>query len=210
MKGDTGSLTLLTGKQTKIPTGVSNYLYLFDASGLLLIKLIRNNSVVEQHVAGRLTLLPEKNFDTVEIENVSGASNTFRVIYGPGKYEPPADRSEVTVNDEDPVRIQVISGGFTVDTVVEPSNVVGVGSDVSIGAAATLIAAADVTRKELIIEVDIDATDPIRIGDASVTAATGLKVAPGSTMVLAQAGAVYGIRTGATNVPVSWYAGKRV
>ena len=210
MKGDTGALVLLNGQKLKISTGLSNYLYLFDASGLVNLSLQRDRAEVEKHVAGRLTLLPEKLFDTVEIENISGAENTVRLLFGKGKYEPPADRSEVSINDADPVRIQVISGGFTVDTVVEPSNVVGIGSDITVGATATLIAAADATRKEIMLELDVDATAPVRIGDSGVTASTGYRLQPGATVVLAQAGALYAIRTGAVNETLSYIIGKRV
>jgi len=91
----------------------------------------------------------------------------------------------------------------TVNTTIAPSNTLNPASDVTIGAAATSIVAADANRKEIMIHVPSDAANSIRVGDSGVTAASGLEVEPGSTLVLATESAVFGIRDGAADVAVS-------
>jgi hypothetical protein len=69
--------------------------------------------------------------------------------------------------------------------------------------AATLLAAANANRKEVLIHVPSDAANSIRVGSATVTAGAGLEVEAGSTLALSVECAIYAIRTGASDVDVS-------
>jgi hypothetical protein len=91
----------------------------------------------------------------------------------------------------------------TINTTVAPSNTYDNAGDVTIGAAATLIRAADSNAKEILVHVPSGAANSIRIGSAAVTAASGLEVEPGMTVAVSNEGALYGIRDGATDVDIS-------
>ena len=91
----------------------------------------------------------------------------------------------------------------TVNATIEPSDTVDNTTDISVGATATLLKAADTNTKEVIIHVPSDAANSIRVGGASVSATSGVEVEPGSTLTISCEAALYGIRDGATNVSVS-------
>ncbi len=88
----------------------------------------------------------------------------------------------------------------TFNVTIEPSDTMSNPGDVSVGVAATLLVAANADRKEVIISVPSTEPDPIRIGSASVTTTSGDIVEPGSKLILSTESAVYGIRTGSTDI----------
>lgn len=203
MKGDTGNIVLSAGQKLKVLTGPANYLYMYDASGLIRVQLSKSNFTGEAHNMSRLTLLPGKDFDLVEIENLHGDDNTIRLFYGLGQYVPPLDRSEVEVNDATPLRVSVIDGEFYIDAVIQPPDEFEALADVDVTNSATLVSPADANKKYTYLEVPETAAAPIRVGDATVSATKGLKIHPGQTAEFYNAGALYAIRTGGSDVTVS-------
>lgn len=91
----------------------------------------------------------------------------------------------------------------TINVTVEPADTVGAPADVVVGAAATLLVAADADRKEVGIKVPALAANSIRIGPNTVSGGSGLEVEPGQTVFLAADCALYGIRAGSSDVAVS-------
>lgn len=117
---------------------------------------------------------------------LSTTTQTIVVVLGYGAFED----SRASVN-------------ATINTTISPSDTVDNAADISVGATATLLKAADANTKEVLIHVPSDAANSIRIGGASVAAGTGIEVEPGSTLSIACEAALYGIRDGASNVTVS-------
>lgn len=98
----------------------------------------------------------------------------------------------------------------TINANVAPANILGIANDIDIPNTATLIAAADATRKELIVNLPSAASDPIRIGTSSVTATSGLQIEPGISMVLSAECDVYGISTTSTTQTINTLSMERV
>jgi hypothetical protein len=88
------------------------------------------------------------------------------------------------------------AGGVAPPTVIQTSQVV-------VGAAATLLVAADPLRRGLVIKNDAAAGTHVWIGDATVTAATGFDLDGGESITLTGTEAVFGIRTGAATVTIA-------
>ena len=209
MSAGTGSITLTVGQKLKVPTGVANYLYLYEADGLIEVQLFKNNKVIETHNVSRLTNLPGKDFDLIQIKNLHNDENTIRAFYGTGDYDPPADRTEVTVNDTTPIKVNVADGEFYIDAVIAPPDEFEALADIAVTNSATLVSSAGANKKYTYIEVPEDADAPIRVGDSSVTTSKGLKIHPGQTAEFYNAGALYAIRTGASNVTISRMNGNK-
>jgi hypothetical protein len=91
----------------------------------------------------------------------------------------------------------------TINATIAPSDTAANPADITVGVAATLLAAANANRKEVLIHVPSDAANSIRVGSATVTAGAGLEVEAGTTLALSVECAIYAIRTGATDVDVS-------
>jgi hypothetical protein len=91
----------------------------------------------------------------------------------------------------------------TLNTTIAPSDTFDNTSDISVGATATVLKAADSNSKEVLIHVPSDAANSIRVGGASVTATSGIEVEPGMTLSIAAEAAIYGIRDGSSDVTVS-------
>lgn len=200
-RGDTGTITVAANGNVKRSVGPSNYLHVFDATGLIHVELIRDNRVAEGHNIARLTTLNGRNFDQIRVIDLSGANNDVRLFYGPGDYQP-NDRAEVTVDDSTPVDINIVSGSVSVNESL-PIDIVPL-DDVTVGVAATLIAAADAKSLYVEIAVKDDAANGIRIGDSTVTATKGRWIGPGMTAhINVQNHAIYGIRDGAADVTVT-------
>lgn len=113
--------------------------------------------------------LPFKN---LRIKDLSGGANLVQFIVGYGDFE---------------------DARLTLSSALDLANSANLatGADVTLGAAlADLIAAANTTRREIIISNDTGAE--IRVGDSNIGAARGVKVAAGAVIVLATGAAVYG------------------
>ena len=208
-RSDTGNLVIPVGGQVQIITGICNYLYCYDQTGLVVVELQRNNKVIETHTVERLLNLPRKDFDSFIVRNVHSAENTVRFFMGPGDYVPNADRSVVVIDDAVPPVVALADGttiNLTGSSVTVTSDIAAFLTpldDVTVGAAATLIAAANADRLEIKIAIPDTETNGIRIGNNGVTATKGIYVAPGQTYVEQNTAAIYGIRDGAANVKVT-------
>lgn len=86
----------------------------------------------------------------------------------------------------------------TVNTTIAPSDTVNNPGDVACAASATLLISANSNRKEVEICVPSTESDPIRVGNASVTSSSGSIIEPGTSKTFACEAALYGIRTGST------------
>lgn len=100
------------------------------------------------------------------------------------------------------VKLAVTGGEFVVSRIagqvaVVPPADLSTNADQTLTAdTATVIAAADTTRREIMIRAPKTNTVNIRIGDSNVGSARGIEVEPGQTMVLNTAAAVYGYPDG--------------
>ena len=80
----------------------------------------------------------------------------------------------------------------TLNTSIEPGNIIGNGGDVTIAATTTaLCLAASSTNLECILRADPDNVEPVRVGGAGVGAANGMPLDPGDSISLSTVGAVY-------------------
>lgn len=218
VSGDTGDFTLQANAEKRIILGPSNYFYLYDATGLVVVELWDGKKFIEAHTMGRLALLPGKQYDTVVIRDASGNANTVRAFYGPGNYSPAVDRANidiedgtsvdignqptVTVDDGTPVRVNMVNGSITVSNTL-PNQVTPL-PDVSVGVAATLVAAADAESLEYVVTIKPDAPNGVRWGNGGVTATKGAYIGPGETRVISIENAnLYMIRDGASDVDVT-------
>lgn len=208
-KSDTGLLVIPVGGQVKIISGNCNYLYCYDQTGLVIVDLMLENKVVETHTVERLLNLPRKNFDSFVIRNQHTAENTVRFFMGTGDYVPNADRSVVVIDDAVPPVVALAEGstinltGSSVNVTSEIAAFLTPLDDVTVGVAATLIAAQNLDRLEIKIAIPDTETNGIRIGNNGVTPTKGIYVAPGQTYVEQNTAAVYAIRDGAANVKVT-------
>ena len=162
---------------------VSGNMYaVLDNTGVFTITLDESNRLTNQ-TSG----MGGKFDDTYEkIVLLSTTTQTVVVIFGYGEF---AD-ARASVN-------------ATINTTVAPSDTLDNSSDVTVSNVAILLKAADANMKELLIHVPSDAANSIRVGNASVTATTGLEVEPGMSLQLSVEAAVYAIRVGASDVTVS-------
>lgn len=117
---------------------------------------------------------------------VSSTTQTITIVLGFGEFSDARSTLSATVNAS-----------------LSPTNTLDNPADIVVGVAATLLRAADVNTKEVVIHVPSTASNSIRVGGASVAANTGIEVEPGSTLVLACEAALYGIRDGGSDVTVS-------
>lgn len=203
MKGDTGTIELTAGQKIKVLTGPANYLYAFEATGLFRVEMFKGNSRIEGHTVTRLALLPSKDFDVLEVQNIGTDAQNFRFFYGPGQYEPPNDRSVVSIEDATPVRVNVIDGQFFIDANIVPPNNFEDQADLTVSTVPVLLSVSESDKKYIYFEVPADADAPIRVGGATVTASRGLRIHPGQSVELYNSGDLYAIRTGTVDVSVS-------
>lgn len=206
---ETGNLLIAQGGQVRANTGVCNYLYCYDQTGLVEVDLISQNSIVETHMVERLLNLPSKDFDSVIIRNKYAGPNTVRFFFGKGDYTPNADRSVVVIDDASPPVVALAAGstielsGSTINVTSDVASVFVPLLDVPVSNSAIILAAANINRVELTIAVKDDAANGIRIGNASVTTTKGIYIAPGQSYTVQNRGALYAIRDGAVDVAVS-------
>lgn len=183
---DTGTITLTAGQKTKRNIGDANYLFVFAATGIVEVELRKNGAAIESpSMVTRKVLLDQRHFDEIIMTNRHGSNNDVRFFYGPGEYKVPADGAQVTLDDSDPIDVNMVNGSITVNQSV-PNDIVPL-SDVSVGATATTLAAADSDSLEVLISVPDTETDGIRVGDSTVTATKGLYLGPGQSQVFSLA-----------------------
>lgn len=113
-----------------------------------------------------------------DVKLLSTTTQTVTIVLGFGKYRD----ARATVN-------------ATVNTTIAPSDTVNNPGDVTAGVAATLAIAANPDRKEVELCLPSSATNPVRVGNASVTASSGSILEPGTSKVFGVEAALYVIRT---------------
>jgi hypothetical protein len=172
--------TLANGASQKF-TVEGNFFMYYEGVGSI-DAVINNSNKFDNLVPGvAMKLSPGQEFKDVTVTNTSGATQSLRLVIGFGDF---IDiRSLVSINN------------VQADTIT-PS------TDVSVGAAATLITPQDAEQRTVLITVPDTAANGIRVGNASVTATNGVHVGVGQSISLETNAAVYGIRDGASNVSV--------
>lgn len=94
----------------------------------------------------------------------------------------------------------------TVNTTIEPADTVSNPGDVTATAARVLAIAADPNRKEVEFCLPSTAQNPVRIGNAAVTANSGSILEPGCSKVFGCDAALYVIRTDAPDETVTVFS----
>lgn len=121
-----------------------------------------------------------------DIKILSSTSQTITIVLGFGKF---AD-ARASVN-------------ATINTTIAPSDTINNPGDVTAGVAASLVIAANANRKEVELCLPSTATNPVRVGNASVTAASGSILEPGTSKVFGVEAALYVIRTASPDETVT-------
>lgn len=200
MSGDTLPITLSSGAEHKQPAGgQSNYLYVYQATGLIRVDFYHQNRKIESHNAAGQFNFKERNFDEFRITDLSGSNNTVRIFYGPGDYNPPGQDSVSIGNTVD---VNISSGSVTVNE-SQPTAIVPLDDETVTSTAAQLVAA---NSDSLFIEISIpdDQSNGIRIGNSTVTSTKGRWIGPGMTATMQlQNAAVWAVRDGAADVTVT-------
>ncbi len=200
MSGDTLPITLSSGAEHKQPAGgQSNYLYVYQATGLIRVDFYLGNRLVESHNAAGQFLLKERDFDEFRVVDLSGSNNTVRIFYGPGDYSPPG-QDNVSIGNT--VDVNISSGSVTVNE-SQPTAIIPLSDETVTSTPAQLVAA---NSDSLFVEIAIpdDQTNGIRIGDSTVTSGKGRWIGPGMTASLQlQNAAVWAVRDGAADVTVT-------
>lgn len=172
----------LTANQ-EYPLGVDGNMYaVIDNTGVFTITLDESNRLVNQSsgMGGKF----QDEYERVTL--LSTTTQTVTAIFGYGEF---AD-ARASVN-------------ATINTTISPSDTVNNPGDVSAGAAATLAIAANPNRKEVELCLPSTATNPVRVGNASVTASSGSILEPGTSKVFGLEGALYVIRTASPSETVT-------
>ena len=133
----------------------------------------------------------------------SGTGGEFSGEYTDVKLISPTTQSVTIVLGFGKYRDARASVNATLNATVAPSDTLDNDADITVGAAAVLLKAADPNTKEILIHVPSDSANSIRVGNAAVSAGTGLEVEAGMSLQLSTEAAVYAIRDGASDVTVS-------
>lgn len=199
-RGDTQEFTLASGAKRKFSAGASSYLFVNQATDLIAVQFMQDRqNVGPPHVVAQRHNLKGRSFDEFVVENISSSSNTVRIFYGPGDYDPPGQDN---VNVGNTVDVNISSGSVTVNE-SQPTAITPLADKTVTSTPAELVAA---NADSLFIEIAIpdDQTNGIRIGDSTVTASKGRWIGPGMTASLQlQDAAVWAVRDGAADVTVT-------
>ena len=123
--------------------------------------------------------------------NVSGHFDRFRIR------STVAQTVRVAISDV-PQDDNAQSVAVSVSATISPGATLTAGGDVScLSAVSTQVAAANLSRKSIIIANLTSNTDPVRVGGVGVTATGGYELLPGDSIELAVTSAVYVYNTGA-------------
>lgn len=177
------SYTISLTANQEFNLGVDGNMYaVIDNTGEFEITLDESNKLVKQ-AAGM-----GGKFDDVyeRITLLSTTTQTITIIFGFGSFVD----ARASVN-------------ATVNTTIEPSDTVNNPGDVTATAAAALAIAANANRKEVEICLPSTATNPVRVGSATVTAASGSILEPGTSKVFGVEAALYVIRTASPDETVT-------
>ena len=177
----TYKLALTAGQEQ--PLGVQCNMYaVLENTGTFTITLDESNRLISQTsgMGGEFT------DEYTRVTLLSPTTQIVTVVFGYGKFTD----ARASVN-------------ATVNTTIAPSDTVNNPGDVTAGVAATLAIGANSDRKEVELCLPSTATNPIRIGNASVTATSGSILEPGTSKVFGVEAALYVIRTAAPDETVT-------
>lgn len=151
--------------------------------------------------AGEFTLTFDESLRIAK--SVAGMGGRFESIYSRVKLLSTTTQTVTVILGFGEFNDARASVNATINATIAPSDTAANPADITVGVAATLLAAANANRKEVLIHVPSSAANSIRVGSATVAAGAGLEVEAGTTLALAVECALYAIRTGATDVDVS-------
>ena len=134
------------------------------------------NNGPKAHFEQGLRFRTPEPFNSIEIENVSGAANTVRLGIGRGQIEDARLNLAGSITSREDVP-DVLTSGAAVSCA---------------DAATTLLAAANSKRREILATVPASAGGSLHVGGAAgALAGEGLEIAPGATVTLQTTAAVY-------------------
>lgn len=196
---DTGSFAVPANDKVKKPTNVRHYLYCYEQTGLVRVHLYRNNKVIESHNMTLKSLLSGKEFDAIEVEDLTGSENTVRFFHGVGEFSPASDEATVTVANTSPIDVDIGESVTISTSVPNQSDTI---PDVTVGSSATLIASANASRLGVFLKIKSGESNGIRWGDSGVLAGSGDAIEEGESRYIPGTQAIYGIRDGGADVDV--------
>lgn len=177
----TYTITLVAGQEFNLGVSGDMYAVIANANAFTII-LDESNRLVNQS-SGMGGKFPDE-YDRVTI--VSATSQSITVIFGYGEFSD----ARASVN-------------ATINTTISPSDTLINSGDVPATLAATQIVAANPSRKEIEICLPSTATNPVRVGNSSVTATSGSIIEPGTSKVYNIESALYVIRTSAPDETIT-------
>lgn len=150
-------------------------------------------------------------FEAFQVQNVSGESDLIQLRAGYGRLIAGGDGqlvsiiNAVEIDDSTPPHVVVDDmPPVSVSATVNQSNQVTPLADVTLtAAAATQIAAANSSRKEIMIKNPVANTAAVRIGDATAAANVGFELEPGESLVVTTTAAVYAYSAAAQDMSLT-------
>ena len=150
-------------------------------------------------------------FNGVTITNLSASAETVEIRVSTARIIAADDgatvavSNDVGIDDATPLRVEVITQPvLSVSATVNASNTIQCPADVALTAAtATVIAAVNTARKELMIKNPSSNTASIRIGSITVAANKGFELEPGESTILTTTAAVYGFSVPGESISVT-------
>lgn len=188
--------TLANTEARDIPAA-GNFIYCDTATR---IRVKAGNAIWE--LSSRQGVKVDETFDSVTVENISGVSEEIKLRAGFGQLIVSGEgqavevTNAVSIDDAVPLKVK-INGEEIANTITDAV-------DVTLTAAvATVLAAANTGRKELLVKNPSSNTDTIRVGSGSVAASRGHPLEPGESIVLTVTAAVYGYCANAVSLSVT-------
>lgn len=173
------SVALAAGA-TEVINATGNYIAALTATGAFSIGL-DDNGLTPWEAGLSANLEPGETYSKVRITDLSGAPNTVEMCLGYGQFKD--------------ARFTLL-GSIT----TSPTKATAFASvpDVVCGAAGqTILAVALATRRQLIVSNLAANASTIRVGDVGAAAGEGVELAPGQTLIVDTAAAVYAWNPGA-------------
>lgn len=164
----------------RIEVGRGNYLLYLTGTGAVEIRMERDGTSDRFiGVVGGLLIRRIAPYDTITIIGTPGVST--EVIVG----------SEVVDRDETDIRLAVTAIAGTISTTEAPaSSWTTTVPNTTLAAVATVDIAANLARKRLWIQNDLNSATHFWVRDQSVTTSGGVQLAPGQSVVISNTGAI--------------------
>lgn len=165
------------------------------------IKVTTRSMQVQEGMGEHYTLTMEPSekqftaseFDSIVIENISGAVNNIELYAGYGDYFRPVP-DIVTVSVDAPMEVNVVSSNPS----PAPSASIDSLPDVAVQGVAVQILPVNAGRVRAFVSAPAANVNTLRIGDAGVTAANGTPLVPGETIPYDTIAALFAIGVAAS------------